>query len=376
MIEGSEELDLSLSPKNQEPIAGYVLPRFDEHGNVLAPGSLTLVRNPSWDPATDDLRAAYPDRIEIQIRAEGDPATPSYRAAERALAAAVEAGTVDHVLDLRYSPSQIRRYQEDPQMEGRATTLPVGGIRFIVMNVAMAPFDDSHVRRAVAFAIDERRLLRTLSSASVQAVVASHLAPDDLEGDVLADYDPYPTSLERARQEMALSGYDRDGDGRCDAPECRGVLALMRKGIVGPAAAEEVAARLNAIGIELRLREGGELLWCPSGKRQRWPLFMGCRWASDFPNGSAFLPPLLGLVEVPVPTVDERIDRCVTMTGADQTECWAELDRYLMEEVVPLIPYMADTATFVVSERVATSSYSVPTSGLALDRIALVEGSD
>jgi hypothetical protein len=35
------------------PISGY------------QPGSLTLVRNPSWDPHTDALRPAYVDRIEF-----------------------------------------------------------------------------------------------------------------------------------------------------------------------------------------------------------------------------------------------------------------------------------------------------------------------
>jgi hypothetical protein len=64
------------------------------------------------------------------------------------------------------------------------------------------------------------------------------------------------------------------------------------------------------------------------------------------------------------------------MTGADQVACWAELDRYLMEDVVPQIPYLAATTTYVVSERIAAHSYSVMTGGLALDRVALVPGSD
>jgi peptide/nickel transport system substrate-binding protein len=51
MIEGSEDLDLSVAAKDRLPISGYV------------PGhSLTLVRNPSWRNETDELRPAYVDR--------------------------------------------------------------------------------------------------------------------------------------------------------------------------------------------------------------------------------------------------------------------------------------------------------------------------
>jgi hypothetical protein len=66
----------------------------------------------------------------------------------------------------------------------------------------------------------------------------------------------------------------------------------------------------------------------------------------------------------------------MAMVGADQTECWAELDRYLTEDVVPVVPYLASVATYVVSKRVAAYSYCPAAFGLALDRIALVKDSE
>src|SRR5207249_1384947 len=54
MVDGSEALDFSLPPGQQRAARGVV------------PGSaITLVRNPSWDPASDELRAAYVDRIQV-----------------------------------------------------------------------------------------------------------------------------------------------------------------------------------------------------------------------------------------------------------------------------------------------------------------------
>ena len=56
MFEGSEAMDFSKPAKEQDPVAGY------------SPGrSIVLVRNPSWDASTDELRPAYADRIETTI---------------------------------------------------------------------------------------------------------------------------------------------------------------------------------------------------------------------------------------------------------------------------------------------------------------------
>ena len=40
-----------------------------------------------------------------------------------------------------------------------------------------------------------------------------------------------------------------------------------------------------------------------------------------------------------------------------RTQCWAELDQYLMTEVVPWVPYMFVNHVQVVSERVVAYSF-------------------
>ena len=55
MIEGADLLEPS------KPAAAQPRPRGLTHR------SLTLVRNPSWDRSTDELRGAYVDRIEFQV---------------------------------------------------------------------------------------------------------------------------------------------------------------------------------------------------------------------------------------------------------------------------------------------------------------------
>ena len=70
MIEGIDKVDFTATPTQQQGASGLVPWTYTSDYNLVKSGSLTLVRNPSWDRATDPLRLALPDRIEIQ---GGDP---------------------------------------------------------------------------------------------------------------------------------------------------------------------------------------------------------------------------------------------------------------------------------------------------------------
>jgi hypothetical protein len=77
-----------------------------------------------------------------------------------------------------------------------------------------------------------------------------------------------------------------------------------------------------------------------------------------------------------VPSVDDRIQACSQRRGATRTACWAELDQYLMTEIVPWVPYMISESAVAVSERVVAYSFDQFSALPALDRIALAPGSD
>src|SRR5205085_7828384 len=105
---------------------------------------------------------------------------------------------------------------------------------YLTMNLAVPPLDDIHVRRAINFVVDKQRVLTAFERDRQQAAtVARHMAPDSLEKNLLLDYDPYGPGqsgdLQRAMSEMRLAAYDRDGDGRCDRSECRGLEFIVRE---------------------------------------------------------------------------------------------------------------------------------------------------
>jgi peptide/nickel transport system substrate-binding protein len=396
MIEGSARLDPSAPPDEQQPADGFVPPVIKDFA-VSTPGSLALVRNPSWDPATDRLRAAYPDRIEVTLGGLDD----------EEIAGLVDAAEVDLAFGPGGSPfEQVARHREDPALEDRLFVHPNDLGFSVTMNLAAPPFDDVHVRRAVAYAIDKAALVEILSRPPHLPVghtgeVATHLAPDALEGALLRSFDPYAYDLEAARDEMRASAYDRTRDGRCDAPVCRNVYTLVNDLGVIPELARAIRADLDEVGIELALETRPRELFFGQihDPLERIPIGIVYPWGKDYPEGGGWFLGLFDASSIPgpntsllgaspgqleewgyevtsVPSVDDRLKACLERRGVARTECWAELDQYLMTEVVPRVPYVFMEHTQVVSERVVLYSFDQSAGLPALDRIALAPGSE
>ena len=353
------------------------------------------------------LRPAYADRIEITLGG-----------ADADIARQVDAASGGSC------PSRINRrstrslaIEEDPAREDRVHRNARNGISAVTMNLAVPPFDDVHVRRAVGRAIDKEALVALLAEpphggfGSSWAEVATHLAPEGLQDRLLGAFDPYPFDPGAARAEMAASLYDRDGDGRCDAAACRGVRALVLDQGVAPKQARAIRGDLAEVGIQLTLDPvsvedffgftdlGGTFAGSINDPRARIPIGISVGWQQDYPEGGGWFQGLFdgaaleasnsalvgaspaqleewGYTVTTVPGVDDRLHVCLEQRGVSRTQCWAELDQYLMTEVVPWVPIMIGENATVVSERVVAYSFDQFSQLPALDRIALAPGSD
>ena len=78
-----------------------------------------------------------------------------------------------------------------------------------------------------------------------------------------------------------------------------------------------------------------------------------------------------------VPSVDDKLSECSALpVGDERTQCWADLDKYLMEEVVPWVPRTFTNATdIVVANIVNYSLRRVRGYMAALDHFATSQGS-
>jgi ABC-type transport system substrate-binding protein len=387
MIVGSDKLDFTRPPQQQRPVAGYI------------PGiSITLVRNPSWKAGLDPLRSAYADRIELVADA---------------LDEAREAEDLDSGrIDIGYFTGgtsgvrnqTIERYAADPKLRKQLFIYPADYQTWMALNMAAPPFDDLHVRRAVNLAIDKRAFQQEILGGHIEADPATHLALDSLENNLLAGYDPYRTNdsggdTDAAKAEMRLSGYDRDHDGICDAPACASVrMYVSTDDPVYPATYVDVLRpSLASIGLHL---DPHRLTFDEFSPHVDDPKEFGAMTLfgafNEFPNGSSFFKrftsqegpdhSLIGATPrelkawgygvTNVPNVTDRYERCLAEISTAQIRCWAELDQYLMEDVVPWIPLAVHNRQRLVSQRVAHFSYDQLTTLPALDQIALKPGTD
>jgi YVTN family beta-propeller protein len=360
--------------------------------NFRLGSSLTLVRNPSWNREMDPVRPAFVDRIEFVIGVSDAEA-----------ARLLESGKADLIMRAspppQLAPSLLQSVQSDPSL-GHIDLQSRDFLRTVMMNLAVPPFDDVHVRRAVNYVINKRALTNA-HGGDLAGAVATHYVPDSLEAGALSNYDPYATdegagSLELASREMKLSRYDPQQSGRCSVPICAHVLAVARKGATGPfpelggfpTLGRMIAADLSQLGINVDLVVG---MPSPTNPEKRVAIYLTEGLTPSFLSASSTFPSdlsgprneaLLGATPEQlrargysvsdVPTVDARITECMSMFGdARSAECWTALDVYVMEQVVPIAPYTRENVAEVVPPRVTRYSYDQSSDSPALDQIAV-----
>jgi ABC-type transport system substrate-binding protein len=255
----------------------------------------------------------------------------------------------------------------------------------------------------VNYVIDKQRIFQLWQKSLNSAAIYDHLAPDAQEQNLLSNYTPYRSTNHggdpaAAQREMALSAYDQNHDGKCDQPACH-ISVQWRDNGAYPQIAEVVKANLAEIGIVLDVKLGpGFEMYQKCGDPAAHATLCQVGWGGDYPSASTYFPPLYSAGSLigglnasltgasveqltkwhypvkSVPNLDPRMNDCSVRLGVDQVQCWAGFDQYLMEQVVPAVPLLTDTAPWTFSAKVASFSWDQVTGAPALDQIALRPG--
>lgn len=370
MIEGSDELDAS-SCKSLKPISGFDPNQY-----------LHFVRNPNYDASTDsaEVRDAFVDRVEIEINTNVQDQYDK-----------IAAGDIDLSLDA--PPVQVlREYSTNEELEDLLHINAADRTWYVTMNLTQAPFDDVHVRKAVNLVMDKDGLRRAWGG-PIQGDIATHIVPPDITGGTptAEEFDPFPSENfagdeEAAKAEMALSAYDSDGDGMCDAPECSGILHITRNIAPWTDMVPVIEASLAKVGIEVQTREldSGTAYTTIQTTARNVPFASNAGWGKDYADASTFMVlfdsrsiipqgnvnySLVGLgldaagdlgvegVLEGIPNVDADVDACNELLDQARVDCWIELDKKITEEIVPWVPYLWATNPDVTSERVTQYVY-------------------
>ena len=235
--------------------------------------------------------------------------------------------------------------------------------------------------------------------------IAGHIFVNSLQDNILADYDPYQTpnasgDIEKAKEAMALAtDYDTDGDGVCDAPECKDILTITDREDPYPEQAALLIQFLEPLGLTLNVKqlERGTMYNKCNDANSKHALCAGPGWGKDYADGVTFGEPLFGSAGLwesccnyslvgatdeqlkgwgydvtGVPSVDDKVAECSELEPGDERfQCWAELDQQLMEEVVPWVPYLFDNSVDIISDNIQNYSFDQFAGLAAFDSLAV-----
>ncbi len=370
MLEGSDQLDATSCDTitAAKGISGY-----DPNTQMI------LVRNPDYDPATDttEARENFVDRFEFRINSNPDDIYNKIKAGEIEDAVASE------------PPKVLREYSTNEELKPNLHINAGDRTWYITLNLTQPPFDDIHVRKAANLVMDKEGLRRAWGG-ELFGEIATHVVPDAMLNELLADYDPYPSEgyagdVNAAMEEMKQSKYDTDKDGICDAPECKDVLFVTESDRLRQDMLPPTTSSLEKIGITLKVRSIEGAYPVIQDVSKNVPASGRPGWGKDYADASTFmvlfdsrsiLPTgnvnysLVGLTPElatktkakgtleGIPSVDADIDACNAIpVGDERLNCWVELDKKLMEEVVPWIPYLDASAVQITSSNVVNWAF-------------------
>ena len=368
MIAGMDKVDIS-SCSAIKPASGY-------DGQTI----YDLVRNPNYDPKTDSTAARqnFPDEFKFLVDASSDDIYNK-----------IEAGQLDMAVS-SIPPAVLKKYSTTPSLKKYFHQNSGDRTWYMYMNLTQPPFDDLHVRQAMNWIMDKAALVQAWGGPTI-GQVANHIVPDSMFNNQLADYKPYGTpgdhgSLAKAQAAMKGSKYDTKGDGTCSASACKNVLLVADTHEVDTKMLPVVQADAAKIGITFKVRtvKGAyPTLQTPSNNV---PISERPGWGKDYASASTFFIPLMASYDIikngnpnyslvgltpaiakkvgakgsitGVPSIDSSITACQALAAPQANlSCYEKLDKTLMTQVVPWVPYLWASVTRITSTNVTQYVY-------------------
>jgi ABC-type transport system substrate-binding protein len=314
---------------------------------IYVPGeTVVLDRNPNWNAATDPLRRAWVDRIQIK-----------FGLAVPAIQQAIDRGQADLSLTSHVPQTRAAALRADPERSRRLAVEPTGTALHLVLGThpAAGAIADVRVRRAVNYAIDK---------VAYRDAVAGRFAPTgELASTILAPtslgyhpYDLYPTpggrgDPEKAKTLLAAAGYPHGltltfvtfGSGRLAAGNKAIKHSLARAGIhlkVKSFKPDDLHAKSLAIPAKRLEHQIGHSGWVNT-----WP---GDNARDTIqPQFDSRLHGIDGnFSEYDNPDVNRLIDRALAEPDPTRRAAlWAETDQRIMRDA-PIVPLIWETYSF------------------------------
>jgi len=330
----------------------------DAEGNVTGynPGrEIILIRNPNWDPSTDD-RPAYVDRIEVTAGF-----TDVNSATRRILTgdSQVQGDIIPEPQGLKLAAT------EHPDQLALNDS---GGNRYISLNTQIPPFNDINVRKAVVAGFD-REALRLARGGELVGPIATHFIPPNVPGFEEAGGEDGPgfdfISNTQGDPQLAAEYFRKAGfeSGRYEGPP---ILMIGENAGVDRRVSEVVRDELAKLGFDVDARlvssDTAYTRFCQVPKSE-YNVCATTGWLKDFIDPYTILEPTfngeniiptnnVNYPQLDVPAINRAMaEAALVFDPEERAQAWGEIDKQVTAEA-PGVPYIWDDQPNVRSANV------------------------
>jgi len=304
--------------------------------------SMKLSRNTSWDPATDPIRKALPDAIDVALKQNANDID------NKLLSGAADVDLAGVGVQVAAQPKVLQQ----AALKKQSDVTTGGTLTYLTVNGNVKPFDNVHCKRAVAYATDKLAVQTALGGPLAGGAIATTITPPTVTGYVKADRYPVGADnhgdLVKAKDELAQcgqpNGFTVNLAARSDRP----------KEIASAQAIQQGLAKAG-IKVEIKQFPSGDYFnkfaGAPSYVHEHSLGLMMMKWGADWPTGFGFLQQIVdgraikpsggtNLQETNLPAVNKLFDDVASNTDVNaRNKIYAQVDQLVMEDggIVPLV---------------------------------------
>ncbi|MFI8932201.1 ABC transporter substrate-binding protein [Streptomyces sp. NPDC053474] len=308
---------------------------------------LVLVRNPHWDPATDTVRKAYPDKLVVTMGLKANQIDDRLIASQGADASAVSWD--------KMRPESAPKVLTKTDVTARLLAESTNCTEMVQMHTGRAPFDNVKARQAVQYALD-REAVMTASGGPALNEPATALMPGPLFGGKQPDTLKIPVTGDVAKAKQLLEQAGKPGGFATSI-----TVSTGDKGV-----AEAVQQSLGRAGIKVTIETvDPSAFYDTIGDTKNRTDLVYTGWCPDYPSGSTFLPFVFDGRHIKEkgnsgnhslfrdkPTM-RRMDQIAAMTDAAQAnKAWQKLDGEILAKA-PTAPAVIERMPLLLGTNIA-----------------------
>ncbi|MGW1843572.1 ABC transporter substrate-binding protein [Streptomyces sp. NPDC001966] len=325
--------------------------------------SMSLSRNPHWDPKTDPIRNAYPDKFQLQFGFQWLASTDRYMA---------DQGNDQHTVSIfnEVAAERIQKALGDPALKKRIMTHLDAATYYYAINTKRIP--DVKVRQALNYAwpAQQTQLIRGgASSSEIATTIISPLTPGHIDFDLYGKKKKPAGDPVKAKELLKEAG--KEGQ--------KIVIAFQQS----DNAVKQAVAIKNALtkaGFDVVTKQVDKTTFYSQIALidNHYDMF-AAGWSADWPGGYTALQPTFdGRViadgasnwpQLNDAGVNKAIDAAAKITDTEEAnKAWGAIDRQIME-LAACVPDYWPIRNWLYGSKVGGVVYDGGNNGIAITKL-------